>query len=95
MTDKELNEAVARKLGLYRTYVGTKKGWTHPDYCHDIAAAWEIVEKVDYCYLFKCDGMFEWKWECKLTRREEDRKWYATADTAPKAICLAFLKVGE
>lgn len=54
MTGQEINEAVARKLG-WESYAG-KKFWKRgeeiiedvdlPNYCHSIAAAWEIVEFV-------------------------------------------------
>lgn len=100
MTDQEINEAVARRLGVdpeFGCCCLTRPACEHGgnnDYCHSIEAAWEIVEKFDYCYLFRCKGMFEWEWECKLTR-EDKRKLYGTADTAPMAICLAFLKKVE
>lgn len=53
MTDQEINEAVARKLGIdpKATFSGVdnKTGdlkFDVPDYCHSIAAAWEILEFV-------------------------------------------------
>lgn len=96
MTDSEINEAVARKMGWIPINDGR---WRRddlnelgsaadiPDYCHSIAAAWEIVEKMgwihmgcmkDLTIIYDCD-------EFELVR----------AHTAPMAICLAFLKLEE
>lgn len=82
MTDQEINEAVARKLGWesHPSYIvknridwKTPKGGDRnklPDYCHDIKAAWEIVEFLNsrnYRIILK--------------------------QAAPMAICLAFLEL--
>lgn len=67
-----------------------------PDYCHDIKAAWEVVE-----YLRKTNtdmrlvyhppyGSTE-SWSCEL----EAQNFSESADSAPMAICLAFLKLEE
>lgn len=119
MTDVELNEAVARKLGWTDIDSWIRdgrqedspfvKGWIKdgevrvvlPDYNHSIEAAWEMLE--GRCFFLK-----------RLFRRPADRKSYFVvlcgiqigtdvegvwvqeeADTAPRAICLAFLKLPE
>lgn len=105
MTDQEINEAIARKLGvkfgIESKQVGDTEIFTHriyplPNYCHDIKAAWGIVE-----HLTK---------ENKWFRLENNDGWHfgpvelcgdelyidepeGIADTAPMAICLAFLKL--
>lgn len=64
-----------------------------PDYCHSIAAAWEIVE-----YMYEkgtsvlLDGAYDDRnWECSWIT--SDVRYMGVADTAPMAICLAFLKL--
>lgn len=96
MTDSEMNEAVARKLGVWMD--GALYHET-PDYCNSIEAAWEIVEFVnkDYRSIFidqiqryengKMTGKYYWNvgfdgCECM-----------SDAATAPRAICEAFLKL--
>lgn len=104
MTDSEINEAVARKLGY-----GTPTGNALPDYCHSIKAAWEIVDKFPVVNDFRFELRFYWSgykdgkgygpewmagWITGHMRggdREDSIK--AFANTAPMAIALAFLKL--
>ncbi len=100
MTNPEINEAVARKLGFNpRASVFDKDGYTViadeepiPDYCASIAAAWEIVERMNsncnvvsvVCqkntfYVRFIDMGAVWNGELSTT--------------APMAICLAYLKL--
>lgn len=98
MTDQEINEAVARKLGYCATK-HRKNGCLRPyyvehekDFCHSIAAAWEVVELIaNKSEKDKCGPMVE---------LSHDGKWHfriglvqVKTDTAPMAICLAFLKI--
>jgi len=96
MTDQEINEAVARKLGLE---LCIKVGRVR-DYCHDIKAAFECFEKMAGTdepfglfepYLIR-DKLGDSTWVCGL---KSSCGWVVreTADTAPMAICLAFLKL--
>lgn len=96
MTDQEINEAVARKLGYIECKCCTPKEWltleySHcllPDYCHDIKAAWEIAEKhKGDMSITKQNGKFC----CEIYI--PSYQWNAWADTAPMAICLAFIKL--
>lgn len=105
MTDQEINEAVARKLGWTDIHKEESLnyalvGKVHevlaliPDYCHSISAAWEIMDKY------------------RLALKSVSHQWHVTAnvgcpswieektcecgtcekgDTAPMAICKAFL----
>jgi Phage ABA sandwich domain len=57
----------------------------------NIADAWQVVEKFDFNYLYRSKDFADGKWECKLSRKDE-RVYYAVAETAPLAICLAALK---
>jgi hypothetical protein len=108
MTDQELNEAVARKLGWVKLVIPhdakhhTDFRWLGPDkkthetfplpYSTDIAAAWEIVE-----WFQKSPDRRGWP-----VLNLDDTGWifqtvdsaigvYAEANTAPRAICKAFL----
>ena len=65
-----------------------------PDYCTQIAAAWEIVEFVKTTKRFVqiWSPMGEKHWVCHI-EQNGDLIAGAGADTAPMAICLAFLKV--
>lgn len=104
MTDQEINEAVARKLGWDKMHPCqrhlSKKvradfyiAGPPPDYCHSIEAAWEICDFVKQVHpewqvsLFCVDK----DWACIFGTAEKHYAEYA--DTAPMAICLAFLKL--
>lgn len=104
MTDEEVNITVARKLGWeykpkdmsnFYGYSDWISPWhvreNLPDYCHSIEAAWEVVE---YCLklgpidLDGSDGVFRF-----FVFNDKGPDYCAEADTAPMAICLAFLKL--
>lgn len=65
-----------------------------PEYSTDIAAAWEVVEKLcasgDFCLLTPL-GFGGNGWACKMM----DDDYNATALTAPLAICRAALNVSK
>lgn len=75
-----------------------------PSYVSDIGAAWEIVDQFPAMGLFRTR---EGHWFCVpnfCLREDEKDEWYfkaenkdgsadTLADTAPMAICLAFLKL--
>jgi hypothetical protein len=107
MTDQEINEAVARRLG----WKSKKEVWKlpvpelvetnpYPDYCHDIKAAGEIICKypsIDgYCFYI------EWLpvdqvWRAGWCRYQQFEGWVGLANShhadIAMAICLAFLKL--
>ena len=95
MTDQELkvlsplalNEAVARKLHPDEIIIISRA----KNYCHSIEAAWEIVEQINQTYGFVL-GKSGNKWIVSTTW-DNDIESIAEADTAPMAICLAFLKL--
>jgi hypothetical protein len=77
----------------------TKLHWSSmPEYSTDIAAAWEVVEKVRTkkisVSLVTCwdDSKDMMQWVCKIEWGGTDRFEFALQDTAPHAICLAALK---
>ena len=87
MTNKEINAAVARKLG--------GKPPDHPEqpkYSTDIAAAWKIVDSIKdgkfAIYKDNPDG-----YTVTDGQSDEYSTILARADTAPLAICKAFLKL--
>lgn len=106
MTDQELNEAVAQKLKGWFSKCKcefplenahhncpAEFGTCHhadncnlPDFCHSIAAAWELW---DHFHEMATLTKHEEKWILDYGRR-----FKIEADTAPRAICLAFLKLG-
>lgn len=97
MTDSEMNEAIARKLGWTDREFGAgtllmKGNLVGPrDYCHSIEAAWEIVEKIHNTVLFTLwwhDG----DWEVDI-ETNDDEAIITKAPTATMAICLTFLKL--
>lgn len=111
MTDNEINEAVARKLGydirlphhaenpflVRRVEPGDHSISDEeiPDYCHSIEAAWEIVVSLMPRYTLCLEGDQEWSADFYTVNEEEDviARCEASADTAPMAICKAFLKL--
>lgn len=70
---------------------------TLPDYCNRIEAAFEIVASIEPDYWFAIrrkpvDDKFEWS--CIIGKEADSKQPYqAEADTAPRAICEAFLKL--
>ena len=73
-----------------------------PPYSTDIAAAWLVVEKMQelgYPVLRLSSGDSlgdKWQFHCsdawRQVSHEEDKDFFANADTAPLAICRAALK---
>lgn len=102
MTPQEINELVARKLGhLERPIPGAANMVIYPDYATDIKAAWEIAEKYP-CEIRKWVATTAWK-EGETIQWDVFLWWgpnykdsvLGQADTAPMAICLAFLKLED
>lgn len=105
MSPAQVNEAVARKLGWEFVDDVWRNPKVHcqecgialrvPDYCHSIEAAWEIVGKFmsESGWDFNLLGgeRYGGDWQANFTGHDQ---WHsAVADTAPMAICLAFLKL--
>lgn len=112
MTDQELNEQVARKLGWYalkwRDEVSRKPAWwglskDHtveslvPDFCHSIEAAWEIFGYASsrYTDLTLVQDNDRWLAFFGIWDGQGINRNFSRADTAPRAICLAFLKLED
>ncbi len=108
MIDSEINEAVARKLGIdpKAGFAGVATDgslvFSLPDYCHDIAAAWEIVEKIramGYQVIINAGAVGRKEFTISIsgdvTKPPYQPLFSEEADTAPMAICLAFLKLQE
>ena len=106
MTNQEINEAVARKLGWgfednhwYPVHIPEKPAYRTkhlPTFCTSIAAAWEILEALPK-WEIKRDGttVIVYLWD-KTTQdgfSQTEHFQGIAADTAPMAICLAFLKL--
>lgn len=90
LVTQEINEAVARKLGWkpnerLRHVLAVQ---FPPNYCHDMAAAWEIVESLDMTTYINCPAVGGKKWHVAFG----DQGW-TEDNSAPMAICLAFLKL--
>lgn len=62
-----------------------------PDYCHSIEAAWEIVAALQHNCDFKLTTISGWT--ATFMDYIKETKSTASADTAPMAICEAFLKL--
>ena len=126
MTNQDINEAVARKLGWEWTGHKEPNCWMPPqewkfkqtgifmvpmplqNYCTSIAAAWEIPSKYPILPTKTTDGkeysfcLMQWSsgWTAAWVDLSEavsgkyGRELYsAWADTAPMAVCWAFLKL--
>lgn len=93
MTNQELNEAVARKLNPPPEGCAYVTGFEKP-YSTSIEAAWEIVEKLQNdgftLSLSWCTVGDHFEWILKIMGKEFTSEW---ANTAPLAICKAFLKL--
>lgn len=98
MTPQEINEAVARKLGWSIAGVDPANYYSQrwiqsvPDYCHSIEAAWEIIASLEAGWLYELSTGFGGKHLCRFVHWEKG-EFEESADTAPMAICLAFLKL--
>lgn len=101
MTEQEINEVVARKLG-WREQNADRFPWMNsqgmelpiPEFCTSISAAWEIVDKIKQTELFALcwhDGF----WHCEINCCDGEREIDEESETAPMAICLAFLKLKD
>lgn len=106
LTHESINEQVARKLGWTSKFYrdpepgitewlkdGQSYGDRPSDYAHSIQAAWEIWEHVgnntEWSIAIEYQGR---EYDCWLSHPTE-RQVIVHADTAPLAICLAFLKL--
>lgn len=108
MTPEEINEAVAKKLGHSRcrkpfgsclasgTHDPMKWHWWPPKgFCTDIKAAWEIVEKHEFLVAKVEAGWLAGTWDGRFFDQHYVDTYgdFQEADTAPMAICKAFLKL--
>ena len=100
MTDNELNEAVAIKLDDFKPNEhkvgnvilrGNSLSFPYPLYSTDIKAAWEVVDYV--CAKGYSVTVGQNPCRCLIWKTHEDFNSIAEADTAPRAICEAFLKL--
>ena len=90
MTNAEINEEVARKLGA----MPKKDDYDQRprDYCHSIAAAWEIVKQKELGWSLTKRTIYpQPSWEACIFK--DGKMFMSEADTAPMAIALAFLKL--
>lgn len=101
-TKHEINEAVARKLGIPRIEVTPESEESFevklPDYCGSIAAAWEVVERLHPLHGITLVQHLQptYGWSCEMwTARTEEPDFTVRVDTAPMAICMAFLKLED
>lgn len=102
MKNSEINEAVARRLGKGHIQDGWEKVCIIPDYTDSIQAAWEIVAflKNHSINLRLTDPLTGWycsifSWVGYPDKSKRINEVETEADTAPLAICLAFLKLGD
>lgn len=101
MTDRDVNEAVARELGwknpcLFQNderHPVCECPFKIPDYCHSIEAAWELVTTFLASRAlgrFKLKKMTVTRWHATFDDSFIERA-ESVADTVPRAICEAFL----
>lgn len=109
---RELDALVAEKvMGWKRHDLGPINGvrWVNKDgriidtehpftYSTDIAAAWEVVEKMEKDGWQASGHMSATEtgyWNFQFTKINEQKQFYALTKTVPYAICLAALKAIE
>lgn len=105
---QELDALVAEKIMGWRylnqpstgyPWYPPEEGWSKahpPRYSTDIAAAWKVMEKMCDMGNQNCTLQFEGKLNPDYAwtfSHDENADWWASAGTAPLAICLAALKV--
>ncbi len=102
--DKELNEKVAKAMGWtqhdsYKHLWYGKGDQAHaqslPNFSGDMTAAWIMVESIDGQWNVSGQGGIGFEVTFSEASMREDRyenPFHASADSAPLAICLAFLK---
>lgn len=67
--------------------------WWLPEYSIDIAAAWEVVEKMkqlDFNFTLQNDSFIS-GWEAAFSKANSHTVWFRE-ESAPHAICLAALQ---
>lgn len=99
-----INRAVAEKLGTVKTSfvhdpidgapLNQVRVDSYPDYCHSIEAAWEVVEAWRSKVNFELYGQ-ENRHYVAWFKYQDGLEYFGEADTAPMAICLAFLKLED
>lgn len=110
-TNREINEAVARKLGWVPVIVGFSPDPIEgapcqkvallentPNYCTDIGAAWEIPisTKKEFYLSYEMDGhILQMTWKAKFRIDATHLVGGEDKHEASMAICLAFLKLSS
>lgn len=94
---RELDALIAEKVMGFPLEI--IRGAPYPEcprhYSTDIAAAWEVVEKDDgwgHDWRVKRWVSSSKPYSCTAERTADGQNFYAEAETAPLAICLAALK---
>lgn len=78
-------------------FTGYVPKYTLPNWPEKIEDAWELVEKLTQSHQVGVT-FFGDCWQCELNDHRTDQYYpeiYGNADTAPEAICKAFVKVME
>ena len=76
----------------YRTPEKVFESPVIPDYPRDIAAAWELVEEIkNQCPIFKLQGFKDGEFVFDIQDEHFTSLAWATGETAPLAICRAWL----
>jgi hypothetical protein len=84
--EKRLNDPIEYFIGETNT--------TIPHYSTDIKAAWEVVENCPH-YMSICSLPNGFSYRARIENTDGNIYINSKADTAPMAICLAALKLGD
>lgn len=113
LSNAEINGQVAERLGVGRELASCEHRdceGDYRDYCGDIGAAQEIIEKIKnggpFYLHWVWEGYAKGHWWCSIQREHsvcdcddghdtEVNNYEAEADTTSMAIALAFLKMEE
>lgn len=100
LTPEEINERVAKRLGwkecqcapehreTHKSYMPSKH--TRPDYSRSIEAVWEVISLPGYFWTI---SNMTHMWFARYTQEGGKVLSASYADTAPMAICRAFLRI--
>jgi len=96
---REIDKQIAEKMMSHIDFFDSKREVKGiPNYSTDIAAAWEVVEKLaEVCRVFIeiDDGIYYVRIEYQETSMSVAKYFEAEDESAPMAICRAALKLME
>lgn len=92
MTDDEIILKIAELKGWREKGMPDKYSLSHiPNWPVNIQDAWELAEEMRFVGMRQYDRI----WHCSVYDQEGSLEAYGTDESAPRAICLAYLAYME